>query len=52
VVNFDLLRELVIDRCMPRYGENVKILHSHLGIYAGIIGAAYEVLTHINKPTS
>lgn len=52
VVNFDLLREMVIDRCMPRYAENVKIYHSQLGIYAGIIGAAHEVLTHINRQTA
>ncbi len=50
VVDFELLREMVIDRCMPRYAESVQILHSELGIYAGIIGAAHEVLTHISKP--
>lgn len=49
IVNFELLREMVQDRCMPRYAENVKIYHSKLGIYAGIIGAAHEVLTRINK---
>lgn len=52
VVDYELLRELVADRCMPRYAENLRIFHSKLGIYAGIIGAAYEVLTHISKKSA
>jgi glucokinase len=52
VVDFELLREMVVDRCMPRYAQTVQILHSELGIYAGIIGAAHEVLTQISKPSA
>ncbi len=44
VVDFNLLHEMVVDRCMPRIGEKMNIQKSELEGVAGIIGAAQLVL--------
>ncbi|MBA3857220.1 MAG: hypothetical protein C0507_09970 [Cyanobacteria bacterium PR.3.49] len=46
-VNYELLKELVIDKCMPRVGERLDIHRSSLGDVAGIIGAAEIALDHL-----
>jgi len=46
-VNYELLKELVIDKCMPRVGERLDIHRSSLGDHAGIIGAAEIALDHL-----
>ena len=46
-VNYDHLKELVIDRCLPRVGERLDIHRSRLGDDAGIIGAAELALDHL-----
>jgi glucokinase len=46
-VDYDLLKELVIDKCMPRVGERLDIHQSSLGDVAGIIGAAQIALDHL-----
>ncbi len=43
-VDFAMLHEMVIDRCMPRIGEKMNIQKSELEGVAGIIGAAQLVL--------
>lgn len=43
-VNFELLHELVTDRCLPRIGESLFIHKSELGGMAGIVGAGQLVL--------
>jgi len=47
VVDYDLLRELVADRTLPRISEKLEIHKSQLGNHAGIIGAAHVVLNSI-----
>lgn len=39
-VNYELLKELLVDRSLPRVGEAVNIHRSVLGTSAGMIGAA------------
>ena len=46
-VDYDLLKELVIDKCLPRVGERLDIHQSSLGDVAGIIGAAQIALDHL-----
>lgn len=46
-VNYDLLRELFVDRTLPRIAEKVEILPAQLGTDAGIIGAARLVVDAI-----
>ncbi len=46
-VDYDLLKELVIDKCLPRVGERLDIHQSTLGDVAGIIGAAQIALDHL-----
>lgn len=46
-VDFELLKELVIDKSLPRVGERLDIHHSSLGEVAGIIGAAQIALDHL-----
>jgi len=46
-VDFALLHEMVVDRCMPRIGENMNIQKSELEGIAGIIGAAQLVMDAI-----
>lgn len=43
-VDFELLRELVTDRSLPRISENLEIYQTKLGNNAGLIGAAHLVL--------
>ena len=47
IVDFDLLTELVMDRCLSTISESLTIHKSKLGSYAGIIGAAQVVLDDI-----
>jgi len=51
-VDFSLLHEMVVDRCMPRIGENINIQKSELEGVAGIIGAAQLVLDAILERAS
>lgn len=46
-VDYEYLKELVIDKCMPRVGERLDIHRSSLGDNAGIIGAAQIALDHL-----
>lgn len=51
-VNFELLHELVTDRCLPRIGESLFIHKSELGGMAGIVGAGQLVLDSIMEKVS
>jgi glucokinase len=51
-VDFALLHEMVVDRCMSRIGENMRIEKSELHGVAGIIGAAELVLDAILERAS
>ncbi|HEY9786796.1 MAG TPA: ROK family protein [Candidatus Obscuribacterales bacterium] len=46
-IDYDLLREMVADRTLPRVGERLDIHNSALGTEAGIIGAAHIVLDRV-----
>jgi len=46
-VDYDFLKELVIDKCLPRVGERLDIHRSSLGDDAGIIGAAQIALDNL-----
>ncbi len=46
-VNFELLHEMVVDRCLPRVGDAVEIRQSSLQGQAGIIGAAQFVIDEL-----
>jgi glucokinase len=46
-VDYDLLKELVIDKSLPRVGERLDIHRSSLGDDAGIIGAAQIALDQL-----
>jgi glucokinase len=46
-IDFDLLREMFIDRTLPRIAEKVKIFPATLGTESGMIGAAELVLDNI-----
>ena len=52
VVNFELLKELVVDRCVPKLADLIEIYKSDLGTEAGIIGAAHIVLDNIGQSLS
>ncbi|MDR3611949.1 MAG: ROK family protein [Candidatus Obscuribacterales bacterium] len=47
VIDFEMLSELVKDRCLSTIGENLSIKKSQLGSFAGIIGAAQVVLDDV-----
>lgn len=47
VIDYDLLTDLVKDRCLPVIADVVEIRKSALGKHAGIIGAAQVVLDGI-----
>jgi glucokinase len=51
-VDFALLHEMVVDRCMTRIGENMNIQKSELEGVAAIIGAAQLVLDAILERVS
>jgi glucokinase len=44
LVDFELLHEMITDRCLPRIGEGLVVQNSVLGGMAGIIGAGQIVL--------
>lgn len=46
-IDYDLLREMVIDRTLPRVSERLDIYNSKLGTEAGIIGAAHLILDRV-----
>ncbi len=46
-IDYEFLKELVIDKCLPRVGERLDIHQSALGEVAGIIGAAQIALDHL-----
>lgn len=46
-VDFRLLEELVVDRCLPRVGDSIEIRNSALQGQAGIIGAAQFVIDEL-----
>jgi glucokinase len=49
IVDFDLLREIVSDKCIPKLADLIEIRQSALGTSAGIIGAAHIVLNSIGQ---
>jgi len=51
-VDFSLLHEMVVDRCMSRIGECINIQKSELEGVAGIIGAAQLVLDALMERAS
>jgi hypothetical protein len=52
VIDYELISELVKDRCLPSIGDNLVIHKSRLGHFAGIIGAAQVVLDDIMPTVS
>ncbi|MBS1989461.1 MAG: ROK family protein [Cyanobacteria bacterium SZAS LIN-3] len=48
-VDFELLHEMVVDRCMVRIGENMNIQKSELDGLAGIVGAAQLIMDAISE---
>lgn len=50
-VDFRLLEDMVVDRCLPRVGEAIEIRHSALKGLAGIIGAAQFVIDELLTTT-
>lgn len=46
-IDYDLLREMVTDRTLPRVSEKLDIYGSTLGTDAGVIGAAQIVLDRV-----
>ncbi len=46
-VDFRLLEEMVVDRCLPRVGDSIEIRNSALQGQAGIIGAAQFVIDEL-----
>ncbi len=46
-VDFELLKEMVIDRCLPRIADAIDIRKSELAGQAGIIGAAQFALDEL-----
>jgi glucokinase len=46
-VDFQLLTDMVVDRCLPRVGDTIDIRKSELAGKAGIIGAAQFVIDEL-----
>jgi glucokinase len=49
IVNFEMLKELVVDKCIHNLADCIEIYKSDLGTTAGIIGAAHIVLDNIGQ---
>jgi glucokinase len=47
LVDFTLLQEMIVDRCLPTIGEKLIVRKSELGGMAGIVGAGQLVLDTI-----
>lgn len=46
-VDFQLLHDMVVDRCLPTIGRSIEIKQSQLHNHAGIIGAAQFVIEEL-----
>lgn len=46
-VDFQLLHDMVVDRCLPTIGKSIEIKESQLQNHAGIIGAAQFVIEEL-----
>lgn len=46
-VDYELIKELLIDRTLPRVGESVEVRPAALGVTAGLIGAGQLVLDEL-----
>lgn len=46
-VDFQLLHDMVVDRCLPTIGRSIEIKQSQLQNHAGIIGAAQFVIEEL-----
>jgi len=46
-VDYELIKELLVDRTLPRIGESVEVRPAALGLTAGLIGAGQLVLDEL-----